>query len=62
MDLVILQGTERGGRKRVTQKRWEDNIMEWTGMDFASSQRTTENREEWGRSVANAGGVPMTSS
>lgn len=31
-------------------------------VDFACSQRTTENREEWGRSVANAGGVPMTSS
>ena len=30
----------KGQRKRGRQKkRWEDNIKEWTGMDFASSTR-----------------------
>ena len=37
---TILQGTVKGKRKRGRQKkRWEDNIKEWTGMDFASSTR-----------------------
>ena len=35
---TILQGTVKGKRKRGRQKkRWEDNIKEWTGMDFAIS-------------------------
>ena len=34
---TFLQGTVKGKRKRGRQKRrWEDNIKEWTGMDFAS--------------------------
>ena len=32
---TILQGTVKGKRKRGRQqKRWEDNITEWTGMDL----------------------------
>ena len=35
--------TVKGKRKRGRQKkRWEDNIKEWTGMDFASSTRAAE--------------------
>ena len=42
---TILQGTVKGKRKRGRQKkRWEDNIKELTGMDFASSTRAAENR------------------
>ena len=42
---TILQGTVKGQRKRDRQKkRWEDNIKEWTGTDFASSTRAAENR------------------
>ena len=26
-------------------KRWEDNIREWTGLEFGKSQRAVENRE-----------------
>ena len=38
---TILQGTVKGKRKRGRQKKWwEDNIKEWTGMDFASIQGT----------------------
>ena len=33
----------QGGQK----KRWEDNIREWTGLEFAKSQRAVENREKW---------------
>ena len=32
------------GRQR---KRWEDNIREWTGLEFAKSQRAVKNREKW---------------
>ncbi|KAI0208989.1 hypothetical protein LSAT2_006333 [Lamellibrachia satsuma] len=52
---TILQGTVRGGRRRGRQKkRWEDSIKEWTGMEFADSQRAVENRETW-RELSNAG-------
>ena len=34
---TILQGTVKGGRRQGRQrKRWEDNIREWTGLEFAS--------------------------
>ena len=47
---TILQGTVEGGRRQCRQKkkkkkRWEDNIREWTDLEFAKSQRTVENRE-----------------
>ena len=42
----ILQGTVNGGRRQGRQrKRWEDNIREWTGLEFGKSQRAVENRE-----------------
>ena len=45
---TILQGTVRGGRRQGRQKkRWEDNIRDWTGLEFAKSQRIEDNREEW---------------
>ena len=28
-------------------KRWEDNIREWTGLEFSKSQKAVENREKW---------------
>ena len=36
--------SERKRKRGRQKKRWEDNIKEWTGMDFASSTRATENR------------------
>ena len=40
-----LQGTVKGGRRQDRQrKRWEDNIREWTGLEFVKSQRAEENR------------------
>ena len=56
---TILQGTVKGQRKRGRQKkRWEDNIKEWTGMDFASSTRAAENRTRWKGIVASSSVVP----
>ena len=56
---TILQDTVKGKRKRGRpKKRWEDNIKEWTGMDFASSTRAAENRSRWKGMVANSSLVP----
>ena len=42
----ILQATVKGRRKQLRQrKRWEDNIREWTGLEFDKSQRAVENRK-----------------
>ena len=57
---TIIQGTVKGKRRRGRQKkRWEDNIKEWTGMDFASSTRAAENRTRWSGVVANSSVVPQ---
>ena len=46
---TILQGTVKGGNRLSRQnKRWEDNIREWTGLEFAKSQGAMENRENGG--------------
>ena len=59
---TILQGTVRGGRRRGRQKkRWQDNIKEWTGMEFADSQRAVENREMWRELVRKSSMVPQRS-
>ena len=37
----------KGKRERGRQKkRWEDNIKEWTGVDFASSTRAAETGQD----------------
>ena len=57
---TILQGTMRGGRRQGRQrKRWEDNIREWTGLEFAKSQRSVENRGKWKKVVAKSSVVPQ---
>ena len=44
---TILQGIVQGGRRRDRQrKRWEDNIKEWTGLEWSILLRKAENREE----------------
>ena len=44
----ILQGAVKRVRRQGRQrKRWEDNIWEWTGLEFGKSQRAVENREKW---------------
>ena len=57
---TILQGTVKGGRRQARQKkRWEDNIREWTGLEFAKSQRAVKNREKWRKQVAKSSVVPQ---
>ena len=56
---TILQGTVKGGRRQGRQrKRWEDNIREWTGLEFTKSQRAVENREKWRKLVVKSSVVP----
>ena len=43
----LTRNGETGKKTRPTEKkRWEDNIREWTGLEFAKSQRAVENREK----------------
>ena len=51
-----MKGGRRQGRRR---KRWEDNIREWTGLEFATSQRALENRGKWRKLVAKLSVVPQ---
>ena len=39
-----VKGRRRQGRRK---KRWEDNVREWTGLKFAKTKKTVENRENW---------------
>ena len=58
---TVLQGTVKGGKRKGRQrKRWEDNIREWTGLEFGKSQRAVENREKWRKLVAKSSVVPQT--
>ena len=51
----------KGGRRRGGQrKRREDNIREWTGLEFAKSQRAVEKRGKWRKLVVNSSVVPQT--
>ena len=48
----------KGGRREGRQKkRWEDNVREWTGLEF-KSQRAVENREKWRKVVVKSSVVP----
>ena len=48
---TISQGTVKRGRQQGRQRqRWE-NIREWTGLEFAKSQRAVENWEKWSKLV-----------
>ena len=40
-------------------RRWEDNIKEWTGLEFGKSQRAVENREKWRKLVAKSSVGPQ---
>ena len=57
---TILQGTVQGGRRQGRQrKRWEDNIREGTGLEFANSQRAVEDWEKWRKVVVKSSVVPQ---
>ena len=57
---TILQGTVKGGRRQGGQrKRWEDNIREWTGLEFGKSQRALKDRGKWRKPVVKSSVVPQ---
>ena len=57
---TILQGTVKGRRRQGGQrKRWEDNIREWTGLEFGKSDRAVEIREKWRKLVAKSSVMPQ---
>ena len=44
----------KGERRQCRQREsWEDNIREWTGLEFGKSQRAVENREKWRKLIGN---------
>ena len=47
------------GKKTRQRRRWEDNLREWTGLEFCKSQRAVENREQWRKLVAKSSVVPQ---
>ena len=50
-----MKGRRRQGRQR---KGWKDDIREWTGLEFAKSQRAVENRVKWRKLVVKSSVVP----
>ena len=47
-----MQGTVKGERKKGRQrKKCEDNIREWTGLEFGKFQRAVENGGKWRKLV-----------
>ena len=43
---TTLKSTVKEGRRQSRQKSWEDNISEWTGLEFAKSKRAAENNNK----------------
>ena len=57
---TILQGTVKGGSRQGRQKKmWEDNIREWTCLEFSKSHGAVENREIWRKLVVKSSVVPQ---
>ena len=56
----LMQGTVKGGRRQGRQrKRSKDNFREWTGLEFAKSQRAVENKGKCRKLVAKSSVVPQ---
>ena len=59
---TVLQRTIQGGRRKGRQrKRWEDNVKEWTGLEWNITLRKAESREEWRMLVVKSTMVPQRS-
>ena len=61
MAKTVLQVTVKGARRRGRQKKWEDDIKEWTGMGFGDFLRAAEDWEGWKGIVATSSVVPRRS-
>ena len=49
----LARHSKTGKKTRQTEKRWEDNIREWTGLEFGKPQEAVENRENGGNRLRN---------
>ena len=59
---TILQSTVKRGRRPGRQrKRWEDNVREWTGLEFGKPLGAVENREKRRKLFAESSVVPNDS-
>ena len=70
---TILHGVVKGGTRQGRQRKrlednirewtglewWEDNLREWTDLEFAKSQRAVENREKWRKLIVKSSVVPQ---
>ena len=55
----LARHSERGEEDKADRGRgWEDNIREWTGLEFGKSQKAAENREKWRKLVVKSSVVP----
>ena len=54
----LARRSERGKKTRQTEEV-EDNIREWTGLEFGRSQRAEKIREKWRKLVAKSSVVPQ---
>ena len=59
LPFIIARHREREKKTRQTEEEVEDNIREWTGLEFAKSLRAMENREKWRKLVAKSSVVPQ---
>ena len=55
----LARQSERRKKTKQTETEVEDNTREWTGLEFAKSQRAVENREERRKLVAKSSVVPQ---
>ena len=51
--------SERARRQGRQRKRWEDNIRDWTGLEFAKFQRAVENKEKRRKLIGKSSVVPQ---
>ena len=51
--------SERGKKTWQTDEEVGSNFREWTGLEFAKSQRAVENTEKWRKLVAKSSVVPQ---
>ena len=57
--LPFIRYSERGKKTRQTEEEVGRQHQEWTGLEFAKSQSTVENREKGRKLVAKSSLVPQ---
>ena len=53
---------KRGRRQGRLKTWWEDNIKEWTHLEFTKSHRAVGKREKWRKLVVKSSVVPQPTS